>query len=50
MVVRSINIDEEAWKQAKIRCVDKNITLSEYVEKLIVEDGEEDEIIMDVIK
>lgn len=31
----SIKIDKELWKEAKKYCIDKNITLSELIEKLL---------------
>ena len=31
----SIKIDKELWKEAKKYCIDKNITISELIEKLL---------------
>lgn len=34
----SLKIDPTIWKEAKKKCIDKNITYSKYVESLIRKD------------
>jgi len=34
----SIKIDEELWKEAKIKCIKGDMEISAYIEKLIKED------------
>ena len=34
----SIKIEPKTWKEAKKNCIDKETTLSDYVEKLIKKD------------
>ena len=31
----SLKIDEEVWKDVKIKCIKENLEISEYLEKLI---------------
>lgn len=37
-VVTSIRIDEETWKKAKIRAIEKGVTLKQLMEQLIKEE------------
>ena len=34
----SIKIEPELWKKLKIKCIEKNIEISEYLEQLIKKD------------
>lgn len=36
--VTSIKVDPEIWKEARKHCIDEDIEISEYVEKLIKKD------------
>lgn len=34
----SLNVDSKLWKEAKKKCIDKNISLGDYIDELLRKD------------